>query len=80
MTKASAVAGLAEWMRKGSGALMVVVVRVDDLAIAADPQLAPRDTVTLLEDRMPEIHAQLQAARVEWLAKLDRQREKSLRR
>lgn len=76
MTSLSAVQGLAEWMRKGSGALMVCVVRVDDLAIAADPHLAPRDVLTLFEDRVTELAATLDAQRRERLAKIDRRNER----
>jgi hypothetical protein len=71
--------GIARWLCKGSGALVVCVIRVDDLAIAADPQLAPREVEALLEDRAPELHALLEQERAEKLAKQDRQREKKAR-
>lgn len=77
MTKLSALEGFCEWIRKGSGALMVVAIRVDDCAIVADPVLAPRDTVTLLETRMDEIHAKLQQQRVAWQEKEARRRAKA---
>jgi hypothetical protein len=79
LTKLSAMQGIANWLCKGSGALVVCVIRVDDLAIAADPQLAPCDVESLLEHRAPEFHALLEQQRVEKLAKQDRQREKKAR-
>ncbi|QMV19669.1 hypothetical protein GOB94_13950 [Granulicella sp. 5B5] len=74
--------GMAEWIRKsstvgGGGCLCVCVVRVDDLAIAADPLLAPRDVELLLADRAPELHALLESQRKEALAKLDQRNEKT---
>lgn len=79
LTSVNALQAAAAWMLKKAGALLVVVVRVDDLAISADPQLAPRDSLHLLEDRMPELHSVLQREREEARAKADRAREKALR-
>lgn len=76
MTSLSAVQGLAEWMRKGSGALFVLVVRVDDLAIAADPLLKPEDTMHLVDDRKEEMHALLAMLRREARAKLEKKKER----
>jgi hypothetical protein len=72
MTSLSAVQGLAEWLCKGSGALFVLVVRVDDLAIAADPQLKPADTLHLIEDRREEMHAVLAKHRDDAKAKAEK--------
>lgn len=76
MTSLSAVQGLAEWMRKGSGALFVLVVRVDDLAIAADPLLKPEDTMHLVDDRKEEMHALLAKFRDEARAKAQKKLER----
>lgn len=59
------VAGMAEWLRKESGALAVVVIRVNDAVLAADLAVAPRDVYELVADRMPALVAELDAARKE---------------
>ncbi len=64
----------ARWILGRSGALCVCVIRVDDLAIAGDLQLAPKDVLALLEDRAPELHATLEAERKEAREKIERQR------
>jgi hypothetical protein len=74
LTSTSSIQAAAAWLLKaaqagGGGALMVAIIRVDDLAIAADLQLAPRDSVALLEDRMPELHERLNVERAKLLAK-----------
>ena len=80
LTSTSSLQGSAEWLRKKSGALLVVVIRVDDLAIAADPACAPRESENLLLDRAPELHARLEELRREALAKLDRDRDREQRK
>lgn len=80
LTSTSALQSAATWLLKKAGAMLVVIVRVDDLAISADPQLAPRDSAHLLEDRMPEIHSILQAEREEARAKADRARDREVKR
>jgi hypothetical protein len=42
--------------------------------VAADPQLAPRDSVNLIEDRETEIWDRLKEQRAEELALADRKR------
>ena len=74
LTSASAIQAAAVWLQKKSGALLVVIVRVDDLAVAADPQLAPRDSAYLIEDREMEIWERLKEQRAEELALADRKR------
>jgi hypothetical protein len=78
LTSTNSLQGAAKWLLKlaGGSALVVIVVRVDDLAIAADPLVSPRDTLGLLADRYPELHDTLQAERVKELEKRDRQRAK----
>jgi hypothetical protein len=63
LTSNGALQAAAAWLLKKSGALLVVIVRVDDLAIAADPLCAPRESQRLLEDRMPELHERLERER-----------------
>jgi hypothetical protein len=84
-SKTGTIQGMAEWLRKqgaagGGGCLFVCVVRVDDLAIAADPQLAPRDLLALFEDRLPELRARLEAERKERQDVIDRRNERAARR
>ncbi len=64
-TKTGTVAAMAEWVRERSGALAVVVVRVNDGVLAADPDLAPGDARELLSERVPPLAADLAAARQE---------------
>jgi hypothetical protein len=78
LTSTNSLQGAARWMLKNAGpdALAAVIIRVDDLAIAADPLVAPRDTMALLEDRYPELVARLNEERLEALAKIDRKNAK----
>lgn len=80
LTSVNALQSAAVWMLKKAGALMVVVIRVDDLAVSADPMLAPRDSQALLEDRMPQIHETLQREREEARALAERKREREIKR
>lgn len=54
-----------EWIRRDSGALLVVALRVDDMAFNVAPGMAPRDAVEMLRDELPallEMLKQQQAA------------------
>lgn len=76
LTTTNALQAAATWLLRKSGALLVCVVRVDDLAIAGDPKLAPRDVLTVLDDRLVMLHERLQESRREALAKADKARGK----
>ena len=52
-----------EWVRKGSGALLVLVVRAEDVAFAVDPAIAAKDAAALVEAAMPEVGARLKELR-----------------
>jgi hypothetical protein len=54
----------AEWFRKQSGALLVLVVRAEDVAFALDGEIKPEDALGMVEAAMPEI---VTAARTERL-------------
>jgi K+/H+ antiporter YhaU regulatory subunit KhtT len=56
LTSAHSLAGAAEWIRKNSGAALVLVVRGEDVVFAVDPAM-PRyaDAVTMVEVAMPEL-------------------------
>lgn len=84
-TKTGTIQGMANWIQKeasvgGGGCLFVCVVRVDDLAIASDMALLPRDVLTVFEDRIPELIEKLEANRREFLEKMERQRSRDERR
>lgn len=61
--KAGTVEGMATWLRNKSGALAVIVIRVDDGVLAADAELAPHDVGDVVADRLPGLIAGLQDAR-----------------
>ena len=63
LTSTHALEGACEWIRKQSGALMVVAIRVEDSAIAADPSLAPKDIFPRLELEMEALAEALKVAR-----------------
>lgn len=63
--KTGTVSGYAEWLRKKSGALAVVVVRRDDAVLAAAADLAPSDAREVIEARLADLAFDLEAARKE---------------
>ncbi len=58
LTSTHSLEGAAEWIRKKSGAALVLVVRGEDVVFAVDPAV-PRyvDAVTMVEAAMPELEA-----------------------
>ena len=63
LTSTHALEGACEWIRKQSGALMVVAIRVEDSAIAADPAMAPKDLLPRLELELPALAETLKVSR-----------------
>jgi hypothetical protein len=55
----------AEWLRTKSAALAVIVIRVNDSVLAADPGIAPRDVDSLVCQQMRELARSLEGARRE---------------
>ncbi|MGC1780885.1 MAG: hypothetical protein WA708_00025 [Acidobacteriaceae bacterium] len=55
LTSTHAVEGAAEWIRKKSGARLVLVVRGEDVAFAVDPALRCAEAMTMVEVAMPEL-------------------------
>jgi hypothetical protein len=53
--KTGTIVAMAEWLRSKSNALAVVVVRVDDAALAIPSDLAPRDAQDLVERRIGDL-------------------------
>jgi hypothetical protein len=64
-TKTGTIVAYAEWLRKKSGALTVMIVRRDDAALAADPRLAASDAADLIEQRVVGLAVDLARARKE---------------
>jgi hypothetical protein len=63
LTSTHALEGACEWIREKSGALMVVAIRVDDSAIAADPAMPARELLPRLALEMEELATKLAEAR-----------------
>lgn len=58
----SSVMGAAKWLRKGSEAQVVLILRAEDWAVDADPALLPQDVVNAVRDVLPPLYqAMLQA-------------------
>jgi hypothetical protein len=55
LTSTHSLEGAAEWIRKQSGALLVLVVRAEDVAFAVDSSIRLLDAVTMVEVAMPEL-------------------------
>ena len=66
LTKRSAVAGLAAWLGKGSGAIVVMVLRAEDHVFYVDPKCSAVDAADVvrlcLEDMVNETKAERTAA------------------
>jgi len=56
---------MAEWIRKNGNCLAVVVVRVHDAALAADPAMPAGDATEIIGRYLPELAANLAAAHKE---------------
>lgn len=76
LTSLRSLESASEWIRKGSGALLVLVVRAEDIAFAVDGQIAPKDARDMVEYVMPNVQEQLEQARVEQLRARDLAAEK----
>lgn len=48
-----------EWIRRDAGALLVVALRVDDMAFSVAPGVSPKDAVDMLRDELPALLAML---------------------
>ena len=58
------IVGYAEWLRKKSDALAVVVIRRDDAAMAIHPFVAPRDARDLVRVQVMELAEAVEDARL----------------
>lgn len=64
-TKTGTVAGYAEYLRKQSDAICVLVIRPHDSVFAVDPRCAPTDAEQLVMDYLPRLAQQVEATRRE---------------
>jgi hypothetical protein len=64
LTSLHSLEGAAEWIRKNSGALLVLVVRAEDIAFAVDAQIAPADARVMVELVMPDVQRRLEQQRM----------------
>lgn len=55
----------AEWIRKNAGALLVLVVRAEDVAFALDPLIAPQDARDMVDVALDGVVEQLVQKRLE---------------
>ena len=64
LTSLHSAEAAAEWIRKGAGALLVLVVRPEDIAFAVDPEIAPAAARDMVEWVLPQGQEQLEAKRL----------------
>jgi hypothetical protein len=55
LTSPRSLSAAAEWVSDKSGALLVLVVRAENMAFAVDAGIAPADAVTMVEVRLEEM-------------------------
>jgi len=65
LTSLHSLEGATEWIRKNAGALLVLVVRAEDVAFAVDGEVSPSDAVAMVEVVMPGAMARLDEMRKE---------------
>lgn len=63
LTSPRSLDAAAEWVRSKAGAILVLVVRGEDVAFAVDPAVKPQDAETMVEVAMPELRAKLSERR-----------------
>jgi hypothetical protein len=80
LTSNNSLQAAAGWILRKSEAMLVVIIRPDDMAISAHGLLAPKDSTALLEDRMPELHERLQAERVKAREAAEREHARALKK
>lgn len=64
-TKTGTIVAYAEWLRAKSDAFAVIVLRLNDGALAAQPDIPPRDVQALVEEHLPSLVEDLAVARRE---------------
>lgn len=76
LTSTHSLEGAAEWLRKRSDALLVLVIRgqhhgdcVADVAFATDPTLRPEEVLDMVDAAMPELVESMTKLRAEKVRK-----------
>jgi cysteine synthase len=64
-TRTGTVCGYADWLRKSSDAICVLVVRPHDSVFSVDPKCAPTDAERLVMDYVPRLAGRVAQARRE---------------
>ena len=77
LTSLRSLDAAAEWIRSGSAACLVLVVRGEDVAFAVDPAIRPADALTMVEVAMPEVVARLEDRREDARLKAQREQQKA---
>ena len=77
LTSLHSLDSAAEWIRKKSGAPLVLLVRPEDIAFAVDGKIAPSAAREMVEYVMPDVQVQLDMQRA---AAKDAAAEKERRR
>ena len=63
LSTTSGMSSAAAWLRKSGDAVVVVVIRAEDVAFSVDPRVTPRDAIDLLKQELPALMEHLQADR-----------------
>ena len=63
MTSLHSLDAATAWFRGQSGALLILAIRAEDVSIALDPAIKPKDAIDLVEAAMPEVTERLEEAR-----------------
>lgn len=74
LTSTHSLDGAAEWIRKRSDAIVVMVVRGRDMAFAVDERCAPADAAELVRDLLPRMVEDVNKDRAERRAAQTRKR------
>ena len=64
-TKTGTLAGYADWIRKSSDAICVLIIRPQDSVFSVDPDCKPEDAGDLVESCLPRPVGNVETARIE---------------
>jgi hypothetical protein len=63
LTSKNSLDACAEWVRSGSDALLVLVVRPNDFSFAVHKEIAPHDAADMVESMLQDLALQLASER-----------------
>jgi hypothetical protein len=63
LTSIHSLASAADWIRKQSDGLVVLVIRPEDFAFSVDPAVSPGDAIALVKEELGDVLAELMARR-----------------